>query len=91
MDRQQVNEIQCGIKNIYLSTGNIIQKSNIHRDSETWKEITLQKGSWMIMERKIGTNLQCRVTALRFNAILVRICGGGTSQNKKDSYRYILK
>lgn len=45
MDRQQVNEIQCGIKNIYLSTGNIIQKSNTHRDSETWKEITLQKGS----------------------------------------------
>lgn len=47
MDREEVNEIQCGKKkkNIYLSGGNLIQNSNFCRDSETWKAITLQKGS----------------------------------------------
>lgn len=71
-------------KKIYLFGRNIIQNSNFCRDSETWIAITLQKGSRMIVERKIGTNLQCSVTAVRFNTTPGRICRSVVSETKKD-------
>lgn len=87
MDREEVNEIQCGKKKgtFICLGGNVIPNSNFCGDSETWKAITLQKESRMIVERKIGTNLQCSVTAVRFNATLGRICRSVMSQTKKDN------
>lgn len=83
--RSKWNSMWKKKKNIYLSGGNLIQNSNFCRDSETWKAITLQKGSWTVVERKIGTNSQCSVTAVRFSATLGRICRSVTSQTKKDN------
>lgn len=61
---------------------NITQNSDIHWEGETWKAITLKKGSEMRVEKTLGMNLQCSVTAIQVNAILNRICRSVTSESK---------